>query len=66
MARSLHGPRRAKTWAAEQNPRPVPRIVRLGRPANDNFRRFGPMARKLIVIFASVLAVLALVHWRVI
>jgi hypothetical protein len=44
----------------------VPRIVRLGRPANDNFRRLGPMTRKLAVIFAAIVAVLALVHWRLI
>ena len=66
MARSSRGPSQAKTWAAEQNPRPAPRIVRLGRPANDNFRRLGPMTRKLVVILASVLAVLALMYWRVI
>lgn len=66
MPISSRGPRQAKTWAAEQNPRPVPRIVRLGRPANDNFRRLGPMTRKLAVIFAAIVAVLALVHWRLI
>ncbi len=66
MARSSHGSNRAKTWATEQNPRPMPRIVRLGRPANDNFRRLGPTTQRLIVLFAAVVAVLALVHWRVI
>ena len=66
MARSSHGSHRAKTWVAEQSPRPIPRIVRLGRPANDNFRRLGPTAHKLLVIFSAVVAVLALVHWRVI
>jgi hypothetical protein len=63
MARSSSGPRRAKSWAAEQSFRPVPRIVRLGRPANDNVRRLGPMTRKLLAILASVLAVLAVVHF---
>ena len=66
MARSSYGSRRAKTWATEQNPRPIPRIVRLGRPANDNFRRLGPTAHRLVVIFSAVVAVLALVHWGVI
>ena len=66
MTKSSHGSRWAKTWAAEQSPRPVPRIVRLGRPANDNFRPLGPTAHKLLVIFSAVVAVLALVHWRVI
>jgi hypothetical protein len=66
MARSSHGPRRATTWAAEQTNRPLPRIVRLGRPANDNVHRFGPTTRALFVIFATAVAVLALIHWRVI
>jgi hypothetical protein len=40
--------------------------VRLGRPANDNTRHFGPAARKLVILFASALAVLALALWRLI
>ena len=66
MARSSRGPRQATTWAAEQNPRPLPRIVRLGRPANDNARQFGPLTRMLAAIFAATVAVLALVHWQLI
>lgn len=66
MARSSHGPHRAKTWAAEQNPKPAPRIVRLGRPANDNTRHFGPTARKLVILLASALAVLGLTLWSLI
>lgn len=66
MTRLSRGSYRAKTWAAEQSPRAIPRIVRLGRPANDNFRQLGPTAHKLLVIFCAVVAVLALVHWRVI
>jgi hypothetical protein len=66
MAISSRGPRQATTWAAEQNPRPLPRIVRLGRPANDNIRQFGPLTRMLAAVFAVTVAVLALVHWQVI
>lgn len=66
MARSSRGPRQATTWAAEQNSRPLPRIVRLGRPANDNVRRFGPLTLALYGTFAAVVAVLAMVHWQVI
>ena len=66
MAISSRGPRRATTWAAEHNPRPLPRLVRLGRPANDNSRRIGATTRKLIVIFSAVTAVLALMHWALI
>jgi hypothetical protein len=66
MARSSHGPRRATTWAAEHNPRPLPRIVRLGRPANDNERQFGFTTRALAALFAAALVVLALVHWQLV
>ena len=66
MVRSSRGPRQATTWAAEQNSRPLPRIVRLGRPANDNVRHFGPLPLALYGTFAAVIAVLALVHWQVI
>ena len=66
MARSSRGPRRATTWATEQNPRPLPRIVRLGRPANDNVRRFRPLALALFGTFAAAAILLALVHWQII
>ena len=66
MARSSRGPRQATTWAAEQNSRPLPRIVRLGRPANDNVRQFGPLTLALYGTFATVVVVLAMVHWQVI
>ena len=63
MARSSFGSRRATTWTAEQNNRPTPRIVRLGRAANDNIRPYGQTTRALFVIFAATLTVMALVHW---
>ncbi len=66
MARSSRGPRQAMTWAAEHNPRPLPRIVRLGRPANDNERRFGATMRVVAAVFAVTVFVMALVHWQVI
>ena len=66
MARSSRGPRQATTWAAEQNSRPLPRIVRLGRPANDNVRRLGPLTFALFGTFAAVVVVLAVVHWQII
>ena len=65
MARSSRGPRQATTWAAEQNSRPLPRIVRLGRPANDNVRQLGPLTVALYGTFAAVIVVLAMVHWQV-
>jgi hypothetical protein len=66
MVRSSQGPRQATTWAAEPRQRPQPRIVRLGRPANDNDRQFGPLTRALFGLFAAIVGVLALVHWNVI
>jgi hypothetical protein len=65
MARSSRGPRQATTWAAEQNSRPLPRIVRLGRPANDNVRHVGPLTLALYGAFTAVVVVFALVHWQV-
>ena len=65
MARSSHGPRQATTWAAEHTPRPLPRIVRLGRPANDNDRGMRP-THILAAIFAVAVGVLALVHFHLI
>lgn len=64
MAKSSHGPRRATTWAATENQKPTPRIVRLGRPANDNYRQPSALKRTLVLGFVGVLVVLALAEWR--
>jgi hypothetical protein len=66
MARSSHGSRRATTWAVERKPRPMPRVVRLGRAANDNARQTSIMARILLVIVATALTMLMLLDWRLI
>ena len=66
MARSSHGSRRATTWAVERKPRPMPRVVRLGRPANDNSRRTGLAARLFVVVLATALTILVLLDWRLI
>ena len=66
MARSSYGQRRATTWTVTQKPRPMPRVVRLGRAANDNSRRPGMPTRLLAVGAAMAVLVLALVDWRVI
>jgi hypothetical protein len=66
MARSPHGSRRATTWAVERKPRPMPRVVRLGRAANDNARQTGVVARFLLVIVATALTMLMLLDWRLI
>lgn len=64
MAKSSYGPRRATTWAATENQRPMPRIVRLGRPANDNYRRPSVVKRALMMGFVGILLVLVLAEWR--
>ena len=66
MARSSHGSRRATTWAVERKPRPMPRVVRLGRPANDNARHTGLAARLFVVVLATTLTMLMLLDWRLI
>jgi hypothetical protein len=65
MARSSFGPRQGETsWAVTQTPKAQPRIVRVARPANDNFRRRG--VRKWMLAAGLTGAVLALVaaNWR--
>ena len=57
MARSTHGSRRALPWAVTQKPQPLPRVVRLGRAANDNARL--PNIRMLRVIISVVVAAAA-------
>jgi hypothetical protein len=66
MARSSHGSRRATTWAVAQKPKPMPRVVRLGRAANDNARRTSLRTRLLVVTVATALAMVALYDWRLI
>jgi len=64
MARSSYGPNQATTWAVTQKPRPMPRVVRLGRPANDNHHRYSTLRR--LLAFGLVSGVLGLVFlgWR--
>ncbi|HTR83203.1 MAG TPA: hypothetical protein VMI56_01905 [Reyranella sp.] len=66
MARSSssRGSYRAAAWAVDQKPRPMPRVVRLGRPANDNARRTSLQARLFVVALATALVMVALYDWR--
>jgi len=64
MARSSYGPNRATTWAVTQKPRPIPRVVRLGRPANDNYRRYGALRRLVTFGLSAALLGLVLLGWR--
>ncbi len=66
MARSSHGSRRATTWAVAQKPKPMPRVVRLGRAANDNVRQTNLPPRLLLGARATALAMVMLYDWRLI
>jgi hypothetical protein len=44
----------------------MPRVVRLGRPANDNGRRTSLLTRLLVAVLATALVVFALFDWRLI
>jgi hypothetical protein len=59
VARSSHGSRRALPWTVAQKARPLPRVVRIGRAANDNARRPNVPARTLAVCLVIALAVAA-------
>ena len=64
MANSSHGPRLATTSAVVHTPMPAPRVVRLGRPANDNFRPRSTVLRAVLVgLAAAATALLAAAYW---
>jgi hypothetical protein len=65
MATSSFGPRRGETsWAATQTPKARPQIVRLGRPANDNFRRPGWRVWMFVAGLAGAILALMIANWR--
>ena len=66
MQRSSFGPRQGDTsWAAIQTPKLQPRVVRVGRPANDNFRRPGGMRTWMLIAgLAGVVLALVAANWR--
>ena len=65
MARSSFGPRRGETsWAATQTPKAQPRIVRVGRPANDNYRRPGVRTWMFVAGLAGAALALVAANWR--
>lgn len=66
MARSSFGPYRGETsWAAIQTPKAQPRVVRVGRPANDNFRRGGVRAWTIVAAgLAGAALALVAANWR--
>ena len=67
MARSFsRGSRRTTAWAVDQKPRSMPRVVRLGRAANDNSRQTGIHTHLFAVVAATTLLMLAAFYWRLI
>jgi len=63
VARSTYGSRRALPWAVAQKPKPMPRVVRLGRAANDNARLSGMRAKLAVIGLAAAALALVLVQW---
>ncbi len=63
---SSRGSRRTTTWAVDQKPRSMPRVVRLGRAANDNARQTGLNTRLLAVVAVTTLVMFAVYWWRLI
>ena len=44
----------------------MPRVVRLGRPANDNLREPNMPLRLAVIVLVTALVLLAMHDWRVI
>jgi hypothetical protein len=63
MARSSHDSPRTLPWAVTQRARPMPRVVRLGRAANDNARLPAWRARLILIGVATAVAALAACGW---
>jgi len=63
---SSHGSRRTASWATAQKPRTTPRVVRLGRAANDNMRQPNLRARLVLAGLAIALVALAVLYGRLI
>ena len=66
MLGSSHGSRRTASWATAQKPRTTPRVVRLGRAANDNARQPNLRARLVVAGLVIALVALALLDGRLI
>ena len=60
MAKSSYGPRAVSAWTVKQKPAARTRVVRLGRPANDNIAKTPPLRRLLNFAVVGGLAALAL------
>ncbi|HEY4170416.1 MAG TPA: hypothetical protein VGM96_26720 [Reyranella sp.] len=63
MARSSHDSPRMLPWAVTQRARPMPRVVRLGRAANDNARLPAWRARLILIGAAAAVAAVAAGGW---
>ena len=57
-----YGSRRVSTWAVAQVPKPRARVVRLGRPANDNGRT-PSLLHVVLMTAATALAAYMVYRW---
>ncbi len=63
MARSSQGQRRVLPGTALQGPVAAPQVLRIGRPANDNFRPRRAAMRVILLALAAAAALIAATHW---
>ncbi|MFO1083710.1 MAG: hypothetical protein U1E21_04035 [Reyranellaceae bacterium] len=63
MARSSLRQRRIVPGTVLQGPAPVPGVLRIGRPANDNFRPRSAALRVLFLALAAVTLLIAAIDW---
>ncbi|MGE0574604.1 MAG: hypothetical protein AB7F22_01505 [Reyranella sp.] len=62
MARSSQGLRRVSPGVL-QGPTQVPGVLRIGRPANDNFRPRSAALRVVLLALAAAALLIAAVNW---
>jgi hypothetical protein len=63
MAGSSQGQRRVAAGTVLQGPTPVRAVLRIGRPANDNFRPRTAALRVVLLALAAAALLIAAVNW---
>ncbi len=63
MARSSQVQRRVAPGTVLQGPTQVPGVMRIGRPANDNFRPRSAAFRVVLLALAAAALMIAAVNW---
>ena len=63
MAGSSQGLRRVSPGTVSQGPTQVPGVMRIARPANDNFRPRSAAIRVVLLALAAAALLIAAVNW---